>query len=241
MTGFIYQIKNKLNGKLYIGQTTNFDKRKYYHLYDLKRNKHRNKDLQSDWDELGEDSFEFSIIETCNKSKLCEREVYWIRHYGGIEDCYNCTEGGLGSNGFKHSEESIKKISENKTNPSQETRNRISESAKKRKASPETREKISQSLRGKPSRNLGKKHSVETKRKIGEASKGRQPSEETRKKISESNKGKGTRKVYSNVKIFDSIKETAKYFNINYSTMKGYLSGRLSMPKRLIEFDIHYL
>ena len=81
----IYAIKNKVSGKIYIGQSTNIENRWYKHKTSLRHNYHGNYHLQCSWNKYGEDSFEFSVLEECEKDKLDEREIYWINYFGGLE------------------------------------------------------------------------------------------------------------------------------------------------------------
>lgn len=57
MTIGIYQIKNKINGKVYIGQSINIEKRLKRHLNDLRKLKHRNQHLQNAFNKYGEKSW----------------------------------------------------------------------------------------------------------------------------------------------------------------------------------------
>lgn len=59
----IYEIRNLINGKIYIGSSRNFETRKETHLRQLKNNKHFNVHLQRAWNKHGEKNFEFVIIE----------------------------------------------------------------------------------------------------------------------------------------------------------------------------------
>lgn len=66
----------------------------------------------------GDDSFEFSIIESCEtKDMVSEREMFWIAYYKsnickyGPDFGYNLTDGGDGGKGHNHSEESKIKMS----------------------------------------------------------------------------------------------------------------------------------
>ena len=45
----IYKIENKVNGKVYIGQSVNIKKRWKQHKYELNSNNHVNKHLQASW------------------------------------------------------------------------------------------------------------------------------------------------------------------------------------------------
>jgi group I intron endonuclease len=75
----VYQITNKADGKKYVGATVNFSARRCQHLSDLKRGRHENKNLQKAWNEYGQDSFIFSVLEECDKNSLLERERYHIQ------------------------------------------------------------------------------------------------------------------------------------------------------------------
>lgn len=100
---YIYQIKNKINGKLYIGQTVNFQARKLRHLSSLRNEKHDNPHLQKAFLKYGEEAFEFSIIheEECNQDRLNELEEYYISKYETYLNGYNCNRGGQQHNGFE--------------------------------------------------------------------------------------------------------------------------------------------
>lgn len=93
-------IRNIINDKKYIGQSTNVKDRLKRHKTNLENNNHNNKYLQRSWNKYGSDNFEFVIIEICNTSLLDERERYWIEYYNTFGDGgYNLTEGG--KNGYK--------------------------------------------------------------------------------------------------------------------------------------------
>jgi len=58
----IYEIRNKVNEKVYIGQTTAKSHRISNHKSALRGGIHDNKMLQLDYDKHGEDAFEFSVV-----------------------------------------------------------------------------------------------------------------------------------------------------------------------------------
>ena len=62
MTAGIYVIRNKENGKEYIGQSVNIEKRWGTHKANFRRDfQETNTELQNDWNYFGEESFEFRI------------------------------------------------------------------------------------------------------------------------------------------------------------------------------------
>lgn len=74
----IYEIKNILNSKRYIGSTTmSFQKRLNHHRSLLRAGNHKNNYLQNSWDKYGEDNFVFSILEVVDKCcTLTVEQVY---------------------------------------------------------------------------------------------------------------------------------------------------------------------
>ena len=111
-TSGIYMIRNKINGKVYIGQAQNLNIREYNHIHDLRKGTHHNKHLQAAWDKYTEQNFEFSIVELCDVDKLNEREKFYINELDTLKDGYNQTEGGVGARGRKASEETRRRLSE---------------------------------------------------------------------------------------------------------------------------------
>lgn len=81
----IYQIRNKVNGKLYIGKASNLYRRKYQHFGELNSNKHKNKYLQSSFKKYGADNFVFEVLEFSHKDELGRREYYWINYYNSYK------------------------------------------------------------------------------------------------------------------------------------------------------------
>lgn len=100
---------------IYIGQSYKILQRLREHTKDLSYNIHPNPILQKVYNKYGQDDFNFYILEECDISKLDEREIYYINYYDSHKGDHglNCTVGGKGHRGFKHSEERKMKISEN--------------------------------------------------------------------------------------------------------------------------------
>ena len=93
----IYKITNKINGKSYIGLSTNIEERFKKH-----RQKQGDKILYSAFQKYGIENFDFSIIELCSSELLSEREKYWIAYYDTYNNGYNATLGGEGNCKINH-------------------------------------------------------------------------------------------------------------------------------------------
>ena len=84
----IYEIKNKINNKVYIGQYSRNDFESYWGSGNL---------IKAAIQKYGIENFEKSILETCStKEELDEKEKYWIQIKDSIKTGYNLTEGGTG-------------------------------------------------------------------------------------------------------------------------------------------------
>ena len=87
----IYKITKKENGKCYIGQSNDCERR-------FKEHQTKGESSRIPVDvaikKYGKDAFTYEVIEECSIEKLNERESYWIRYYNSIEKGYNCSEGG---------------------------------------------------------------------------------------------------------------------------------------------------
>lgn len=98
MKAYIYFIINKITGERYVGQTTNFVRRKNEHLSQLKDKTHINKKLQNAWNKYGENNFIVEKIQYDNISKeeLNNEEIKYIKQYDSYNNGYNLTIGGDG-------------------------------------------------------------------------------------------------------------------------------------------------
>lgn len=151
MNSGIYTIRNKRNGKIYVGRSRNLHNRLRDHKTDLKENRHKNQYLQRAYN-IESESFEFEILEFYPEEVLGDMETYWMnmtnsynRHHG-----YNIDTNG--NNGAK------------KLSP--ETREKIRQANLGKKQSEETKLKRSKSLIGKKK---GYINSLETRKKISES------------------------------------------------------------------------
>lgn len=110
----IYGIINKINGKVYVGQTgERFLRRYWHHQWKLRDNSHDNMYLQNAWNKYGEDNFDYVVLEVVEDSSLLdELEIKYIDYYKKKNLSYNMLLGGGGRRGFKMSENAKRIIAE---------------------------------------------------------------------------------------------------------------------------------
>ena len=93
--GFIYKITNKLNNKIYIGQTTKtVEKRFQQHKNNSNKEYFSQIILYKAFNKYGIENFICETIEEVPNDKLDEREKYWIEFYDSYSSGYNATLGG---------------------------------------------------------------------------------------------------------------------------------------------------
>lgn len=93
---YIYKITNIKNNKIYIGQSTNPNKRFKNHM-NKNYNGGTSHTINNDVNKYGDDSFVLSVIDECeNKEEADKKEDYWIEYYknNGYE-MYNIKKGGI--------------------------------------------------------------------------------------------------------------------------------------------------
>lgn len=200
----VYAIVNIWNGNQYIGSSIHPERRKIEHFGDLRRGKHHSVYLQRSFNKYGESAFAFRVLLYCEEKDLFYYEQSLIDLRTPAYNVYPCVDG---PRGFRHSQESRRKMSEarkgrpsgnkgkraseeskrkmreaqkNRPPISEETRRKKSESAKRRLPhSPEARAKMKEAWKHRAPA------SVESRRKMSESQKGRRHSEETKRKMSE--------------------------------------------------------
>lgn len=145
--GVIYKIKNNINNKIYIGQTVDgFDKRYKNNLYKYTHNSH----LKNSIDKYGIKNFEITkeLDIAFSEDELNIKEQTWISFYktNDIAFGYNKT---LGGDKNKFSEETRRKLSKSakKRWENLEYKKRLTNSLKKITSSEKYREKMSLSLK----------------------------------------------------------------------------------------------
>lgn len=115
MNGYIYKFTNKINGKVYIGQTRQKLKTRYnQHINNVKKDKYP---IHAAIQKYGAENFEFSTVEEIvleDKQKLIDTlnklEIKYIKEYNSLcPNGYNIQKGGTAHDvvGVKRSETTI--------------------------------------------------------------------------------------------------------------------------------------
>jgi group I intron endonuclease len=148
--GWIYQIKNIVNDKVYIGQTTQYNVATRWsdHIKSIKSG--QDSHLIRAFKNHGLENFVFCVVAEVPDEQLDEFEIREIFNRNSLSpNGYNIREGG--SRG-KHSQESIVKIRESHTGKkhTDETKEKLRQINLGKKTTQEVREKISKASLGKP-------------------------------------------------------------------------------------------
>lgn len=170
MTSGIYEIRNTVNGKRYIGSAVDICRRFIHHRIKLVNNAHHSAKLQNAWNKHGQAAFEFVVLLECAPI----RDVLLANEnlaFSVMEPEYNICKVAGSPLGVKHSAE---------------TRAKVSAASRGRAVSAATRAKMSAAQVGIKRGPLSAEHRA----KIGAAGKGRCITLEHRAKIGRANSGK---------------------------------------------------
>lgn len=186
----IYQIKNKANGKCYVGSAAQVNKRWNSHRSLLNKGSHHSPALQRAWVKYGSNEFEFAILEqVVDAQGVIAREQHWIdtlraahpRHGYNVAPAAGTRAGvpqpeamkeryRLERAGVPKSAETRRKMSEAaKGRPKSEAhRQKLREAAQRQFADPAARAAAAEKQRGKPCPMKGRKHTDEARARMSE-------------------------------------------------------------------------
>ena len=253
-TSGVYIIRNKVNGKEYVGKSVNVRKRIKSHVETSS-----GRYLYRAFAKYGLNSFEVCLYLIGTEKEVTELETLIIEERKTfVPGGYNMTLGGDGSTGYRYTDEmrAAAVIRQTGKLHSEETLAKMKASGGHRKGatmSEEAKAKISQGLVGK---NLGRPVSKETREKIRIANTGKigtPMTQEHKQKLSERNSGvvkpwlseklKGSgnpmfgkvspnrRKIHltescGKETIFDSSIAAATYLGVNAASISDWCNGR---------------
>lgn len=204
----VYQHKNKINGKVYIGITSQkLEQRWGSQGCNYKSSPHFYSAIQK----YGWDNFEHNILFTdLTKEQACLKEQELIKEYNSMnrEFGYNSTSGG---DIFTMNEETKQKISQAMTGNQNGLGHPCSE---------EKKEKISNAQKG-------RKFTEEHKQKLSEAAKNRHvPCSEEKKQILKEKSHKKSVYCEELDKIFESVQECSRQLDIPATNISKLCNGR---------------
>lgn len=233
----IYMYVNKINGKYYIGQTKNFNRRHKEHI----RTSHDKTPIDKAFNKYGEENFNIIILKE-NISTQCLLnlwESYYINKYNCLDrNNYNIASGGSNGNVYAgKTEEEMNEI-----------RNKMKENHHNVDGENNPMYGKGYLLSGENCYWYGKQRSEETKQKISNKAKerlsipencpmhGKHHSEETKRKISESLKGENHRlakkvlqydKNNKLIKVWNCISQASEELGIDQSGISKCCKGKL--------------
>ena len=111
----IYQITNRISGKVYIGSAVNLGARWRCHVNNLVAGNHHSVALQRAWRKYGSCAFVFSVLEECEKDDLIRREqdaINELTEFWGWKQLYNMLRIAGSSYGYKHTPETRRRMAE---------------------------------------------------------------------------------------------------------------------------------
>lgn len=215
--GYIYMLIDKRNGKKYIGKHNGV--KKDYWSSGVVPNRIAKK--------YGKEIFERIILEDNIKNDLLnDREIFYIKQEDTFNNGYNSTIGGDGGGHwiYQKSEEEIKLISDVKSKKlsgrtfSDETKIKMSESAKKKIFTEEHKKNIGLAVK----KRGGIKHTDETKKKLSIVKTG--VKSEQHSKFMAENNPKAQPISVENV-IYFTIKDASEKLNIPRHIIKNRLKS----------------
>lgn len=261
--GSIYKIRNKVNGKYYIGRSDQIKTRFARHRYELRQGRHHCIHLQRAWDKYGEIAFEFVIIYECDAIEAEDIEETWLN--SGDKLIYNVSRLSGGGDLLSHhpQREQIiarrnKAARERMSNLTPQERLQYGRPGERngmygRKHSEASRQKMSETQRlkmkcGPEHPNFGIKRSEETRARISQIASartgksnpfyGRTHSEATKAALAASRRGKlptNVRPVVAEGNSYPSVTEAARQLGITPSLV----IYRIKSPKYAYAYATH--
>jgi len=236
--GYIYMIKNKIDEKMYIGQTIRNDVNIRWRDHKRKMNSNDSPYLYAAFRKHSIDNFIFKIICICFDDACNDLEKHYIIKYNTLApNGYNLDSGGTTNKvlhedtrkkiskahtGKKHSEERIQvmrlALIKRGFRHTDEAKRKMSELRKGKKHSEKSKINMSNGQKGHPVTDY-------TKQRVAEANKKRVWTQEMREKIRQISKNRNNKKVrqytLDNVflKEYESIKNASEDTLISYSSI----------------------
>lgn len=99
----IYQVKNKINGRIFIGSSRNLSGTSNSYLGKLQFDSHHNKNLYEDLQSHGPDAFSFEILETFDSEEIPKENLREaLKELKKLEDKWLNTLQPYGDKGYNN-------------------------------------------------------------------------------------------------------------------------------------------
>ncbi len=241
MQSGIYQIRNLIDGKLYIGSTSDFQRRKKQHFNDLLNNCHCNIRLQRAINKYGIGNFVFEILEKANYDEnIVKLENHYMQILNSKQHGYNIANASFGDTLTNHPNR--EKIKQKISKTLLEKNSKLTNEERKQKwgrcgnkngmfgktHSPEVKNKLSAMHKGNKY-SAGRHMPIEQREMLSRLAKertgsknsffGKKHTEETKRKIGASRVGKSP----SNIKIV--VIDGVEYAGLNDAAEKTGIKG----------------
>lgn len=246
---YLYEIKNIINNKVYIGRTSNIKARWNRHRNELRKNKHHCIHLQRAWNKYGEENFKFSILDTKKSlEEIMELEKSYINVLDNTK-LYNVSRMSSGGDLISYHpnrDEIVKHILEG-------VRNRwdnISQEEYEKYCEKYVGQNNPNYRHGYYSKKEKERRREEWNKKSNKEKYSRIPwnkgmkfencppkSEETKKKISESNKGKHGVKIICENVLFENLNDAGNMYGITSSGILIRLKSNTEKFKDFYYYD----
>ena len=195
----VYGIRNKYNGRMYVGSSKNLKNRILRHFSMLRNGTHKNRKIQKDFNRYGEDAFEVVTLSlaTSEKSALKFEQIF----IDGFDNTYNILQFVASAKGRVYTEVTLQ---------------RMRDAAKGRVISPEQIEKLAVA-------NRAKKATAEHKRKISEGIK--RYYENGGVSVARKLNSDDVYEIHRRLKLNHDRHQIAEDFNISYSNIGHIAQG----------------
>lgn len=142
----------------YVGQTSNFKRRKWEHLNSLANGTHANRFIQNVYNKYGAETLVIELLESCQPDELNDREQWWITEMFGYDNCMNISPSASSNRGYKKTDEARQQQSLRQIGEKNPCWGRI--------ATTEERERRAFESSGEKNSFYGKRHNDEAKKKM---------------------------------------------------------------------------
>lgn len=237
---YIYKITNKINGKVYIGQTMRNIKERFNEYQSLKTNPY----LKKSFNKHGIDNFSFEVIhETKNLSELNDLEILYIKQFDSTNrgKGYNLDAGGRNAS---PSQETLAKMSaahKGRKQTADWTEKRIAKAGSadaKKYGSPKTEEeKLAMSEKGKGENAywFGKKRDPEMVARMAATKTGVKMNPDAKRELLlRQGKQVEMTDTTGKVTIFESQTAASEATGISVNSISSYCKGKFKNGKGLL-------